>query len=200
MRRKKRVYTRRQKALRRIAQAIVCVLVVNYLCMEFFILPRQAVYKKTEKFGMYPVQVVTHFWTKDLNAELAYFTAAKNAVGLTAVKYWPIYGWYADSATVVDCSGDEAFHADWTVRGEQVKEVIFFGRLEDWSICRVELTAERDEKKVMMTVEDFIQEDGKRYFLGRMEWKSKVQMKAFRVTATAYDAAGNVVERQELPY
>lgn len=217
MRRKKRVYTRRQMALRRIAQAVICLLAVNHLCMFFFFLPGQAVRYEEEEKGVYDAKVIVRDWTPEFTkvmdyetADFIYLTANDRALCFSTMDHSMLYGWQAQSS-VLECSGRKAFFADWSAVeiGNWEREVVFFGRVDDYRIRRVEFKVEElaefvDEgetaKVWTLMADDFIEKDGRRYLYERMDWVSQIEASAYKMTATAYDAAGNVVERQELPY
>ena len=206
--RKKKRYTRRQRAFRRIAQAVFCLLAVNFLSMHFFFLPGQAVGYQDERLGVYGAKPIARDWTPEFtevldyeDADALYLTANGSALCYSTLYYSLLYGWEAQ-ATVLDCSGEGAFHADWATveAGNGERQLVFYGRLEDHRIRRIGLTAEGTEKTVTYTVESFIEKQGKRYWYQRMDWDSRIDAAAYIVTAAAYDGAGNVVERQDLTH
>ena len=205
--RKKRLYTRRQAALRRLVLTVIVAICVNHVCMTGFLIPWQVRRLQQERYGIQNAEVIEKLYGKDWSAEWMYLMAGEDAMLLSRMDWFPLLGWNSNGSNVLDCSGEAPFHVDWSQVGDGAKEIIFFGRAEKEDFREIEFLLELPENAEIqgspawtgrLTADQFIEKGGKRYFLVRMDWPHKVWAGKCTMTATAYDGSGMVVEELEL--
>lgn len=186
---KKRLYTRKKRVLRRIGWALLALLLVNTVCHTYYLLPVQRLWTVEEQWGCGRTKVVERMWQ---DGRLWYFTENENAVLLMAQKP-TLTGWQAETVKVLDCSKDAPIHGDVL----RARGYYAFGRVDDSEVEAVRLSLEGGSEKVdrLTTDSDWIKRNGCRYFLfcgdtEELVWSGDSRL---RIRLTALDSSGREV-------
>lgn len=179
MKRRRKLPTRRRRALRCAGAALVLLLLVQNLLHTALLLPIQAIRLKEAQTGVRDTEVVRRQWEKGTynGTGLFYLTASEEAVMLcdTALTF---RGWLPMHGALLDCGEDAPLHAaqrflykaDRPEEGRKTRfygtHCFFYGRVDDADIETVEITLPEGAG----TGEDplnapLFQKNGRRYFL-----------------------------------
>ena len=195
---RKKLHSRKEKALRRVALAVALLLAVNYVQLGFYLFPAQALWESREYYGLTEMKVIHR-------EDLTFLSEGEEALHLAVLDWDFPWGWFVYSGSAIDCAGDGAVHAAWEYRestGDQ-ESIAVFGRVDDQNVRSIEIYFREYEKLLeegqtphtaRFTVDEFIKTENGRCFLTFFEWEKDTCIK----TLIAYDAEGNVVEQQEL--
>lgn len=186
---KKRLYTRKQRALRRIGWALLVLLLVNTVCHTYYLFPVQRLWNVEELWGCERTKVVERMWQ---DGRLWYLTENENAVLLMAQKP-TLTGWQAEVVKVLDCSKDAPIHGGVL----RARGYYAFGRVDNPEVEAVRLSWEDGSEKVnrLTTDSDWINRNGCRYFLlcgdtEKLAWSGDLRPS---VRLTALDSSGREV-------
>lgn len=220
MRRKKRLPTRRRRAVGYATGALVLLLLAQNFLHTAYLLPIQAVRMREGQEGAQDTQVVRRQWEPELHSGTAlfYLTASDNAVVLSDTLL-TAQGWRPMSSSMLDCTEDKPLHAGERIvtldAGEDAENryygthLFFYGRVDDPAIETVEIRLQTppgyeaaegetvDAGYLLLTAPIF-EKDGRRYFLldHRMSFQGGAK-RADRVVGR--NAAGNGVTSFQIP-
>lgn len=188
---KKRLCTRKRRALRRIGWALLALLLVNTVCHTYYLFPVQRLWTVEELQGCGRTKVVERMWQDGC---LWYLTENGNTVLLAAQKP-TLTGWQAEAVGALDCMENAPFHGGILRQGTAYYA---FGRVDDPKVARVQLTVtglDGEGRLVRKTTrdagrEDWFLQDGRWYFRLACEGVGAQQEQKI---LTAFDAAGNAV-------
>lgn len=217
MKRRKKCLTRRARAVRRVA-GLGVVLVLSWQVLHVgYILPIQAIRQQEQAVGAGTTEVVSRFWEPESLSggllNLVYVTANEQIVLFKQVRFTLYTGWEGNQAPVIlDCSGEKPFFAGCGAvqleadEGEDPQSRYYlFGRVDDPSIQRIEavITYEHagDLPAAQMALqtqrEEWTMLGDAAFFCLRSESGARLGNGSGTLTAAAYDAAGNLIARQE---
>lgn len=205
----KKVTTRRHRALRNIAIAVI--VIVLHSCISYYSLTQMMALKYAkERVGIYDeTEVVTMQRVPELHRfHHLYMIENENTVALSSV-ILRFVGWEGGFAWPVDCTQDRPLHFG-AVRMNHSGEnkgnaiIFFYGRIDDKSIERIELlevtteySSAEDEivfKDIISSIEsprsEWMEKNGHYYFLEKIKatdnWSAQHHIRA-------YDGDGAVV-------
>lgn len=206
MKKKKYAPTRRKKALLLCALCLVLA-AANVLLNDYGFTRRSAIRDIEERHATYGMEELVSLpalplkGTHDLEHGLM---ANENSLIHACIRFNPFKGWFRDSACVLDCSEEKSAHIAYhtiSSRNDSNVYVIFFGRVDDPDISRVEVElvpgwvedyVPLPETETLST-EEFITAGGCRYFYIEYEYefsnRDYIELKG----ASFYNRAGEVV-------
>lgn len=220
MRRKKRLSTRRRRAVGYAAGALVLLLLAQNFLHTAYLLPIQAVRPMEEKQGLPGSQVIRRQWEPEVYgwSSLFYLTAGGRAVSLTGASL-TARGWRPTHTDLLDCTEDKPLHAGEGIvmldAGEDAENryygahLFFYGRVDDPVIETVEIrlqvgpdyeAAEGETVDVgyyLLLNAPIFEKDGRRYFLLDHRAPSPDSTRADRIVGR--NAAGNGVTSFQIP-
>ena len=213
--RRKKLLTRKQRAIRWGVGAVCLFLWMNLALHVGYLLPVQAFWEMEEQIGAGDLEVVDRRWEtgSDFFLSAGWLSLAGNEHAVVlAPERWTYTGWQINGPEVLACDDGAPLHVGiLSVQRTQFANgspepgedwapfqttVYLFGRVDDPDIrsLRMELGARREDGETLEVTADraewIVRDDGA-YFLLRQEFGG------FLITdlqqTTAYDAAGNVV-------
>ena len=210
--------TRKRKALRRTA-VFLALLALSGLFSYGRAFPAWAVRYTEETYNIGRTQVVKRLRPPKelkLGTALFYLTENEHALLVSAVRFYPLYGWVDAGGGFVDCTKDAPIHVGaWSVSrmGDENDEGVqyLFGRIDDPAVSSINVRVSwRDfnvEEEVYNTAfivataaEDWTQKDGKRYFVCQYDgdWKpfQDTYHSSMYYFSDALDAEGRVLYTQ----
>lgn len=141
---KKRLISRRQRALRNIGIAVIVILLTRYVNL-YSLTPMQAIEQAKERSGIFaPTEVVTYCEVPEMHRfHRLYMIENENTVALTNTVLQFI-GWTTGSAFAVDCTEDRPVHCGAMAldrsRDNDGKHLAFYyGRVDSSLVERVEI-------------------------------------------------------------
>lgn len=203
--------SRKRTALRRIAIAAAAVFCVNFFMHIGLLLPIQAIWQLEEREGARHTSVVTRDWAPEIHKTHLVYLTENDDTTLFGSAYLTVCGWMAGFSVALDCSETAPLYAGRSYMSRDDGAVwYFFGRVDDPAIETVEVSLCAEEydseshaytsREVRrLTTEDFLEKDGRRYFLLRDsgEWDSGFGSSP-RPVAIGYDGAGGEVARVDI--
>lgn len=211
MRRKKRLSTRRRRAVGYATGALVLLLLAQNFLHTAYLLPIQAVRSMEEKQGLQGSQVVRRQWKPEVYgwSSLFYLTAGGRAVSLTGVSL-TARGWRPTHTGLLDCAEDKPLHAGEDAENRYYgTHLFFYGRVDDPAIETVEIRlqvppgyeaaeGETVDAGYLLLTAPIFEKDGRRYFL--LDHRTSFQGGATRADRiVGRNAAGNGVTSFEIP-
>ena len=215
--RKKRLSTRKRRALRRVLILLILV-IASWALGSYGYLPSDNLREMEEMQGVGRTEVLRRIWSPATDGwnRMVYLSANENAVMLSGCFWNPFEGWTGSTYSVIDCSKEEKpvhslvhFEARDGKNGKRVTNAPLrtYGRVDDPAVevieVRVgiketgkesrEVAVQRSERK------DWIELNGRAYFLmqtDRLEWEGPI---FFEPMLRALDADGNVVAEYMAP-
>ncbi len=201
----------KRKALRRVLIAAAALVLINHFLMIGLLFPFQALRRCEERAGTGRTSVVCRERAKEIGWScLIYLTGNENATMLSNISLGPL-GWGEGEGLVLDCSGDAPLHGGWWSASREERFVLYvFGRVDDADIARLEVRLQykdwdaggerRTALTWMSSREDWMEKEGRRYFLFRtyppFDWSG--YRSAFYLVAIGYDAGGEEIAYVEL--
>ena len=175
---RKRISVRRRKALRRILIAAAALFVVNHVFLVGLLFPIQAIHRNEERMGTGRTATVCRDWTPELRwSHLVYLTENEN-VTLLSGAYLDWLGWTDGFGVPVDCSKEAPMHGGyWYLNHDDTQVLYIFGRVDDPAIVRIkvvgeyvdfqetDLPAKEMQMELASEAADWMEKDGRRYFL-----------------------------------
>ncbi len=203
--------SRKRTALRRIAIAAAAVFCVNFFMHIGLLLPIQAIWQLEEREGARHTSVVTRDWAPEIHKTHLVYLTENDETTLFGSAYLTVYGWMAGFSVALDCSEEAPLYAGRSYMGRDDGNVwYFFGRVDDPAIETVEVSLRSEEwnettrtpsyREIRrLTTEDFLEKDGRRYFLLRDdgEWDNET-CSSPQPAAIGYDRFGNEVARVDI--
>lgn len=200
---KKYLKTRKQRALRWTAVALVCLLYVNYSYGAGYLLPQQTIWDAERYYSCGRTESVHTQWGWS-EGMLAYLRGNENAVLYFRAKP-TLTGWDMRYPRAVDCSETAPFYAGFLSLNEKTTRTAeFFGRTDDPAVSKILCTfwyVSRTDENVRRfysfetSDKDWYEQDGQRYFLlqSRFEKGEMVSGNCVNVMLTAFDATGKAI-------
>lgn len=182
MRRRRRLPTRRRRALGCAALALALLLLVQGLLHTGLLLPIQAVRLGEGQEGVRDTRVILRQWEPELyRTSLCYLTASDRALVLSH-PHLTVRGWQGGGTALLDCVEDQPLHAKEQVilldAGAEAENRyygthhFFYGRVDDPAIETVEIqlkvppeAAEGGPSGHLTLTAPIIEREGRRYFL-----------------------------------
>lgn len=199
---KTKMLSRRRKALRRVLIAAAVLFLVNRILLIGLLFPIQAIRHNEELMGTGRTEVIRRDWDPSFHWDfMTYLTKSENVVMLSGARLTP-YGWTNGFGRVVDCAEEAPIHAGtWFLNWGKWSTIYVFGRVDDPDIVelRIQWTIEGDEQSDMWELSktsEWIEEDGRRYFLCSYRNANAADYRVPQVVA--YDQERNEVARVEL--
>lgn len=206
-----RVSTRKRRALKGMALAVLLVVLVNHIMHIGILLPRLSIHQLEERQGCGWTQVITREWVPEIHKiHIAYLTGNEEAV-LLGSTYLTIYGWMAEFAISLDCSKESPIHVGESdlYRDENTVQY-FFGRVDDPDITSVVISLQAEvwdeetqsgvrQEVQQIHVDTLVERNGFRYFLIRNEeiWDDDALGTRYPVII-GYDHTGQELVRQDI--
>ena len=206
---KKRLVSRRHRALRNIAIAVLVILLTRYVNL-YSLTPMQAIEHAKERSGIFaPTEVVTYCEVPEMHRfHRLYMIENENTVALTNTVLQFI-GWTTGSAFAVDCTEDRPVHCGAMAldrsRDNDGKHLAFYyGRIDSSLVERVEIVEIVLEKSLTYPEERFnyitdtidiprsewIERDGYYLFFHEMTEEDNPDAQHY---VRCYDDAGNLL-------
>ena len=144
---KRRVETRKRKALRRTVLCLAALAAFSALRLYTFA-PTQCVRQTEERMGTGQTRVVRRI-NGEKWGESLYLTANEKAVLLSEVSFHPLVGWNGGPMAVLDCDGLGEFQAramSWRIGGEQFTRVMVYGRTKSREVQSIRVEGHWNEE------------------------------------------------------
>lgn len=209
--RRKKLLTRKRRAVRRTVFAVLVLFVVNQVLRTGLLLPIQAIRQAEELEGTGRTRVAERMRVEGIHAvHMLYLTENENAV-LMAGTYLTAHGWEACRGMALDCSGDAPLYAGYyqTYREGGGEAFCLFGRVDDPAIetlafhlsYRAYGSSASDyqdmEETVSITRPEFLEKEGRQYFLLRLPPLNQRTDCRVSISVAAYDAEDRVAAELE---
>lgn len=208
---RKKLPTRRKRALKRLLIAALAMLLVNHFMLLGQLLPIQAIRQVEERQGTGRTRVVTRLHAPEIYTTMLLYLTENENTTLLADGYLSIYGWMAGFGTALDCTEDDPLYAGMVDLSHDDGNVsCFFGRVDDPNIETVAVilfATEVDEMSHLVPGEEIgrliaselFEKEGRRYFLLRDDGRTSGERRPIPV-AIGYDSAGNEIARMEIEH
>lgn len=164
--------------------------------------PIQAVRRCEERAGTGRTAVVCRDWDPSFRWNfVAYLTKSENAIMLSGARL-TLYGWMGAFGAALDCTEEAPIHGGtWFLNWGKWSTIYVFGRVDDPDITELNIqwTIEGDEGSEMWIASktsEWIEEDGRRYFLCSYKNANAADYRVPQVVGR--DQEGNELARVEL--
>jgi hypothetical protein len=199
--RRERLSSRRRRTLRRVLIALAAVFVVNRVFMIGLLFPIQAIRHNEERQGTGRTAVVCRDWEPNFRWNfLAYLTGNENVTMFSGADL-ELYGWSQSPGPALDCSEEAPMHCGlWTIRAGNRMRLYVFGRIDDPDIVRLkiqgswttfkddsDLPTSQTEQEWALEEGDWLEKDGRRYFLAATRAGAEVSWSVQDFTVIGYD-------------
>lgn len=205
------ILNRKRAALRRLAAAVIVMLLVNHIMHIGLLLPRQAYHKLEERAGVGWTRVIKRDWVPEIHKTHIAYLSGDDAATLFGSVHWSIYGWMPAFHVSLDCSKDSPLYAGRSFMSRDEDQVwYFFGRVDDPTIKSVAISLCAEEYDDMshayigqevrrITAEELIERDGHRYFFLQDDgtWDREAHSSP-RSVVIGYDREENEVVRLDI--
>lgn len=202
--RRRKLFSRKRQALRRVLLALVSLLLVNHI-FGIALFPIQAVRREAEHEGIGRVWVVERKWEPSLYmTHLFYLMENERAVMLGDTYLSPL-GWETMFGATVDCTGEEPIYAGYHQISHADKALgCYFGQIDDPAIETVVISIQQEEsdqgeavrrelRRLTVEREDFVSGRDRTFFWIIEPLVPKQTAEAVRYSVvTAYDADGRI--------
>ena len=210
----KRIFTRRQSALRVTGIALAVVVFVVHVMHLGLIFPVQTVWQMEERAGIKHTRVVKRSPAPEIHKTHLAFLSENDDATLFSSCHLTIYGWMANFHVAVDCTGEEPLCAGVSYMSrDENRAWYFFGRVDDPAIQRVEISlceTEPNKMGYVHLVGDEVhrmagipleEQSGRRYFLAKYngEWDYDVHSQVHPIVI-GYDGDGQELIRMEIEH
>jgi len=213
MKKKKRILTRRQSALRAAVITLAVMVFVVHVMHIGLLFPVQAVWQLEERAGVEHTRVVKRSPTPEIQKTNIAFLSENDEATLFSSCYLTIYGWLANFHVALDCTGEEPLYAGVSYMSRDENQAwYFFGRVDDPAIQRVEISlceetydnmsyAHVGDEVYRMAGIPLEEQSGRRYFLVKYNdgWDYDTHSSPCPVVI-GYDSAGEELVRLEIEY
>lgn len=206
----KKCYTRKQRALRRLALAVLLLAALNLLGVVNS-LPAQAARDAAAEVNLTKPQVIYRYHSDALpiyRFAVQELIEGENGIVLCSLEFHPLLGWGVWDRCAAAIRRGETMALGWRYHGQgEAESARLFGRVDDERIARIVLRwrpgtgIEDDFRYWEMPEEAFFRLDGRRYVLcdalavGSAEINANGADHRFlsELTALGYDAAGTLL-------
>lgn len=206
---KKIVLSRRQRALRNIAIAVL-IIVIHSTISAYALTPMQALTYAKDRGGIYdPTEVVTTQWVPEIHRfHRLYMIENENTVALSSAVLRYI-GWEGSFVWSVDCSEERPVHCGYVSmskreQADDVRQVFCYGRIDAEEIVRLEIVDVALDKGPIdpenefryvdrvteVPCEEWMEQNGRTYFLKKMTEPPDMSKRRY---VFGYDSAGEIV-------
>jgi len=214
--RKKRLSTRKRRALRRVL-ILLALVIASWALGSYGYLPSDSLREMEEMQGIGRTEMLRRIWSPATDGwnRMVYLSANENAVMLSGCFWNPFEGWTGSTYSIIDCSAEEVpvhscVHLESNSgEGEKMTTMVpvrTFGRVDDPAVevieMRLWMTRVGEERRQIAVQrserKDWLELNGRTYFLmqtDRLEWEGPV---FFEPMLRALDANGNVVTEYEV--
>jgi len=198
---KKQVLSRKRRALRRVLAALVMLFLTQQVFHAGYLLPVQVIRAQEETIGCGRTTIVETQWEPKVpeahRTYQVYLTGNENVTMIKGVQLSFLAGWTGDLVKPLDESQGGVFSAGqfWKSYGEGAGVCYLFGQVHDPKIQSILVTDGHKTRTVERA--DFLEEDGRTYFLLREEGRMRPVADRWK-RASALDAAGNVLAEIEM--
>lgn len=184
MRRRKRLPTRRRRAVGCAVAALVLLILVQNLLHTGLLLPIQAIRLRERQDGVQGARVLRRQWEPDLYRTALFYLTANDRLLVLSDTCLSAQGWRPGYTALLDCAEDKPLHAMERIilldAGEEAENryygthFFFYGRVDDPAIETVEIQLKMppeaaEEEGVsggyLSLTASIFQRDGRRYFL-----------------------------------
>lgn len=180
---RKKLPTRRRRALRRVVWALLLLLAVNHFFQVGYLLPGQAVRDEEEREGTGRTWAVESRWMPVLYRTHRFSLRENENAVLLGNTYFSPFGWQTTTGCALDCSEAAAVHAAEHRISRDGKGTVdcYFGRIDDPAIERVAVSIQevtydqgqetrRELRRLTAERSEFLTRDGRTFF-----WLMEVQ-------------------------
>ena len=198
---KKQVLSRKRRALRPVLAALVMLFLAQQVFHAGYLLPVQVIRAQEETVGCGRTTIVEMQWEPKVpeahKTYLVYLTGNENVTMIKGAQLSFLAGWTGDLVKPLDESRGGIFSAGqfWKSYGEGAGVCYLFGQIHEPEIQSILVTDGHQTRTVERA--DFLEEDGRTYFLLREEAQMRPVADRWK-RAAALDAAGNVLAEIEM--
>lgn len=180
---RKKLPTRRRRALRRVGWALLLLLAVNHFFQVGYLLPGQAVRDEEEREGTGRTWTVESRWIPVLHPTQRFYLRENENAVLLGNTYFSPFGWQTTMGCALDCSEPEPVYAACHSMSRDGKPTLlcYFGRIDDPAIETVVVSIQevtydqgqetrRELRRLTAERSEFFTRDGRTFF-----WLMEVQ-------------------------
>lgn len=211
---RKKILTRRQRALRNFVIALVIIL-LHTSVSGYSLTPHLALEYAKDRNGIYdPTEIVTTQWVPEMHrGHRLYMIENENTVALSSVVLRPI-GWEGSFVWSVDCSEELPVYCGYVSmsrrgRDDKDRQVFCYGRIDDEEIVRLEIVdvsldngpvdPENEfqciDRVIEVPKEEWITQNGYTYFLKEFQEPQNVAKRRY---IFGYDSDGEVIHQSHI--
>lgn len=209
---RKKLPTRRRRALRRVGWALLLLLAVNHFFQVGYLLPGQAVRDEEEREGTGRTWTVESRWVPVLHPTQRFYLRENENAVLLGNTYFSPFGWQTTTGCALDCSEPAPVYAACHSMSRDGKPTLlfYFGRIDDPAIETVVVSVEeitydqgqeirKELRRLTAERSDFLIRDGRTFFwlMETRDWEKDPEQ-IIRPVLTAYEANGTVVEEFDI--
>lgn len=185
MKKKKKLRTRKQRAIRQVLWALLALLVACELCNVGRLLPIQAIWDSEERYGVGYMDLDTVTWMHVPETHLTHLRCLRvnEKVTFLGGTYLTVMGWVENFGIALDCTGEDPIYAarhDMYRREKEHSSLwIVFGRVDDPAVTDLQVcirqqaawdengdpTAWEDLGIFTVEADEWFTQAGRRYFL-----------------------------------
>lgn len=206
--RKEKIETRKHKALRRTLICLGVLAVFSALHLYTFT-PMQGVRYAEAQCRTGRTHVIRRMGGEKWN-EMVYMTANENAILITQIGFYPLYGWSGLAIAVLDCADEGDFQARPITRqdgDDEATRCMIYGRLRSPEVAGIRAECQSgywdEETEMFRTLptatisggpEIWTEKDGWRYFFAEStvpDTENGEMAYPTEITVTTLDKAGN---------
>ena len=210
--RKTKTLSRRRRTARRVLIALAALFLVNHVCLIGLLFPIQAIRRNEERQGTGRTAVVCRDWEPNFRWNfLAYLTENENVTMLSGTRLTYL-GWMDGFGFPLDCTEEAPMHCGlWTMRVGDRMRLYVFGRIDGPDIVRLkiqgswvtfgddsDLPTGQTEQEWVLEEGDWLEKDGRRYFLAAARADAEVSWSVQDFTVIGYDKYYYETARVEL--
>ena len=180
---RKKLPTRRRRALRRVGWALLLLLAVNHFFQVGYLLPGQAVRDEEEREGTGRTWTVESRWIPVLHPTQRFYLRENENAVLLGNTYFSPFGWQTTMGCALDCSEPAPVYAACHSMSRDGKPTLlcYFGRIDDPAIETVVVSIQevtydqgqetrRELRRLTAERSEFFTRDGRTFF-----WLMEVQ-------------------------
>ena len=174
---RKKIPTRRRRALRRMVWALLALLAVNHFFQVGYLLPGQAVRDEEEREGTGRTWTVESRWVPVLYRTHRFSLRENENAVLRGNTYFSLFGWQTTTGCALDCSEAAAVHvAEHRISRDGTGTLdCYFGRIDDPAIETVAVSIQevtydqgqetrRELRRLTAERSEFLIRDGRTFF------------------------------------
>lgn len=206
---RKRLPSRKRRALRRLAWALAALMLANHLGIGY-LLPSQAIGAEEERQGTGRTWTVEHRWVPELYRTHRFYLRENEDAVLLGDTYFSLLGWEPLFGCALDCTQEAPVYAALHHIGRDGKVLeCYFGRIDDPAIETVGISIQEvtynqgrevrtELRRLTAGREDLLARDGRTFFWLIEAAPELETERATRPVLIAYDGDGTVVTEFEI--